>query len=357
MNAKDQYNKAVKDHCLWVWDKVLSTRVNDPREARFVLIMQRLAFDDLSGHLQKRGGFDCLVLPSEYEPARKARTSIGWEDPRTEPGELLFGEFHTAEVLEDLKANTLGSEGFAGQHQQNPVDAEGGGFKDSWWCYWEWEIEAEGLARLHKPDGSTYLVRIGNCRQFATVDVAVGLKLRNDWTCYHVWAVTPEHDLLLLDEVRERLEEPESIKRAKGVKATWPRLQYFGVEDNGVGRPLGQTMTAEGLAVKPIWVHVDKLVASTTARVRAESRRIYLPSGAVWLPAWKEELHQFPAGDHDDRVTTLSLAAEDVYPGTGQIVGAVTKKPEPFRVGVAKPMKPPKVGILANGHQDRRNRR
>ena len=357
LNARDRYSRNVKELCINIFDKVLSTRVNDPRQARFVVIMQRLAYDDLAGHLLEVGGYEHLCLPSEFDPKRKAFTSIGWEDPRTEPGELLFPEFHTAEVLRGLREDTLGSDDYEGQHQQNPVPTEGGGFKDGWWQYWEWQDERAALIRLHGKDGWTELIRLDQCRMFATVDPAVGLKEKNDPTDYGIWAVTPASKMLLLiDDINERMEEPESIQRALGLKLAWPRLQQFVVEDNGVGRPLAQNLRNEGLAVKSISMSVDKLVASTTARVRSESGRVFLPSGAQWLPVWKTELHLFPNGNHDDRVTGISLAAEEVFPGEASIVGSRIVPVQAVMPGIMRGQAPSR-GLLGKPPSIDRNRR
>jgi hypothetical protein len=54
-----------------------------------VVVMQRCHQQDLGGHLLEQGGWEHLCLPAEYEGPGRA-TSIGWSDPRTEQGELLW---------------------------------------------------------------------------------------------------------------------------------------------------------------------------------------------------------------------------------------------------------------------------
>ena len=49
------------------FDVVMSTRVNDPRTAAKVVVMQRCHQQDLSGHLLEQGGWEHLCLPAEYE--------------------------------------------------------------------------------------------------------------------------------------------------------------------------------------------------------------------------------------------------------------------------------------------------
>ena len=60
---------------------------------------------------------------------------MGWKDPRTEPGALMFPErFPRTVIAGELRR--LGSYGFAGQHQQRVAPAAGGILKRQWWKYW-----------------------------------------------------------------------------------------------------------------------------------------------------------------------------------------------------------------------------
>lgn len=114
--------------------EVVPTRVVDPDTSAFVVIMQRVHERDVSGLiLAKELGYEHLCLPMEYEPDRKCKTSIGFEDPRTEPGQLLWPERFSREYLEtDLKPSLSaigGTYAVAGQLQQRPVPRGGGMFQ------------------------------------------------------------------------------------------------------------------------------------------------------------------------------------------------------------------------------------
>jgi hypothetical protein len=100
------------------WDVAMSTRVNDPKTSAMIIVMQRCHQRDLSGHLLEKGNFEHLCLPAEYEGPTRA-TSIGFSDPRTEQGELLWPERFGPQEIAELKIN-LGSYAAAGQLQQRP---------------------------------------------------------------------------------------------------------------------------------------------------------------------------------------------------------------------------------------------
>lgn len=131
LNAKEQDSAAARKEAITWWDRTMSSRLNDMRSGTRVIIMQRLHVEDLSGHVLERGGYDHLCLPSEFDPERRKTTSIGWTDPRTEPGELLFPELFPQEVL-DTARTELGELDFAGQHQQTPFPVGGAMFKREW---------------------------------------------------------------------------------------------------------------------------------------------------------------------------------------------------------------------------------
>jgi hypothetical protein len=116
------------------FDTVFITRRNNPQTSAMVLILQRSHTDDLAGHVLEMGGWECLSLPTEYE-GDKRKTVIGWSDPRTTEGELLWpSRFGAAEIAEAKK--TLGSFAFSAQHQQRPVPAGGGIWKKAWFRFY-----------------------------------------------------------------------------------------------------------------------------------------------------------------------------------------------------------------------------
>lgn len=121
------------------WTTAMPTRANDLSLSAWIIIQQRLAEDDLTGHILDREGDDGwvhLCLPGRYEPERSFHTVIGWKDPRTEPGQLLWPERFSEEELKRLERR-MGPYVFAGQIQQRPEPKGGGIIKRDWWKLWE----------------------------------------------------------------------------------------------------------------------------------------------------------------------------------------------------------------------------
>src|SRR5271163_4307839 len=134
-NVQEAESDSVRKATLDWFDVVMSTRVNDPRSAAKVVVMQRCHQQDLSGHLLEQGGWEHLCLPAEYEDPPRV-ISIRFPDPRTQAGELLWLERFGRKEIADLKVS-LGSYAAAGQLQQRPSPVEGGLIKRHWFRFWQ----------------------------------------------------------------------------------------------------------------------------------------------------------------------------------------------------------------------------
>jgi predicted phage terminase large subunit-like protein len=150
-----------------------------------------------------------------------------------------------------------------------------------------------------------------HCRVFLTVDLAFSLKKEADYTVVAAWAVSPGHDLILLDLHRERLEGPDIQKAITRMYRKW-NAQYVGIEDVSAQALVVQACRKAGLTVRSLKADKDKLSRAIPATVRMEAGQIFLPDGAEWLGAFEHELLSFPHGAHDDQVDVLSYAAVEV---------------------------------------------
>jgi hypothetical protein len=137
---------------LWL-SETLPSRLNDPDRSAIVVIHHRIHSGDMAGEILSRDlGYEHLMLPMEFEVSRRCKTSIGFKDPRTKEGELLFPERFPKAVVERDK-HAMGSYATAGQFQQRPAPRGGGLIKRDWFeivgaapadCYWvrHWDLAA-----------------------------------------------------------------------------------------------------------------------------------------------------------------------------------------------------------------------
>ena len=129
-NIKEGESDTKREGVLVWWDEVMSTRLNDPQTGAKVIMMQRVHERDLSGHVLEQGGYEHLMIRSEYVPTTHVSVT-GFKDPRTKPDELLWPKRFTREVIDKLKIQ-LGEYAYSGQHQQEPTARKGGLFERGW---------------------------------------------------------------------------------------------------------------------------------------------------------------------------------------------------------------------------------
>jgi predicted phage terminase large subunit-like protein len=130
-NVKEGESDKKREEVLTWWDEAMSTRLNNPKTGRKVIIQQRVHENDLAGHVLEAGGYDHLDLPARFERDRRCVTSIGWSDPRQDEGEPLWAERFGEAELSRLEKD-LGPYGAAAQLQQRPSPREGGMIKRAW---------------------------------------------------------------------------------------------------------------------------------------------------------------------------------------------------------------------------------
>lgn len=101
-------------------------RLNSLVDSVIVVVMQRVHEEDVSS-IALEMGYDHLCIPMRWEEDLRKTTAIGWTDPRSEDGELMWPERFPKKELDQLEAN-MGPYATAAQNQQRPAPRKGGMF-------------------------------------------------------------------------------------------------------------------------------------------------------------------------------------------------------------------------------------
>lgn len=274
-------------------------RVNDPKTGRRVVICQRIHAVDLSSELLKKGGWEHLNLPEEFDPDKACKTSLPFVDWRIEPGELLrphrFGDAQITEAK-----TQLGTRGYLAQHQQAPMGDEGSFFQRKWFDRYL-KVRPAGQRWIRYWDVAVTEAGEGN----TDPDYAVGGLL----------AKTKKGELIIADIRRMRggqYELDQLIQRT--AKADGRGIRIY-IETVGQGKYITDHIRNQVLPGWPVHAHkVTKALGNKAMRAAplqavAEAGNVVLVEGA-WNNAFLDEVETFTGDDkgggHDDQVDMMS---------------------------------------------------
>lgn len=295
LDAEKSASELELNNVNWTYDNVIFNRLNDMKTGVRIVIMQRLAENDLVGHLleNKSVKWEQLILPAYYDGTR-FESSIGFKEPRTEIGELLWPEKFGQAELDALKG-TLGEAGFAGQYLQRPSPACGFIFKEEWFTNRE--------------------VRTDLVATFISVDTSYGNDNSSDYSAFVIGSLTADYKLYIREVYRERLAFPQLVDELERLGKKYKRdLNSIIVESKASGLSLIQTIEQSANSEIRDILHsftptTNKTQRGSSASVWCENGSVLLPSPSIensWLFDFESELFQFPNSKHDDMTDAFS---------------------------------------------------
>ena len=275
-----------------------TSRLVNPERSAIVVIMQRVHEGDVSGEIisHPEWGYTHLRLPMRFEVDHRCETDIGFVDPRSAEGELLFPERFPIEVV-DRDELTLGPYATAAQHQQRPVPRTGAMFKTERleivdtlpeqpthvWRGWDKAGTDGGEGARSAGVLIGYLPR---AKKFAVLDSVTGR-----------WSAGRREDTILqtanLDGKKVRIvhEQEPGSGGLESAQATTANLAGYRVTTE---RPVG-----------------NKEARADPFAVQVESRNV-LVLKRPWTRDFVEELRMFPRGKLKDQVDAGAMAFNHV---------------------------------------------
>lgn len=310
-NVAEGESDAVRNSTVNWFRESISDRLNNMETGVIVIIMQRVHGEDVSGTILDLGMDYChLCVPMEFDPGRKCSTVIGWEDPRTELGELAWPERFPPHVVANIKIEK-GPYAYSGQYQQSPSPRGGGIIKREWWQLWD------------SPDGRFPPLSL----ILASADTAYTEKEENDPTGFTIWGVWSDNGqpkLMLLNCWEKRLQlHGEDVPRLPGednhqyekrAMRQWGLCEWIAhscrkfkadvvlIENKASGISVAQELRRL-YADEPWTVHTSNPEGDKVARAYAVQS--IFSQGLVYAPerAWAElaiiRCEQFPKGKRD----------------------------------------------------------
>lgn len=343
------------------YSAVLSTRLNNPESDRILIVAQRTNMIDLSGYtLEKDSDFIHLMLPLEFEKARKCKTIVlpssapkVWEDPRKEEKEPLCNIRFNKKAIDNLKKGLGSSYLIAGQLQQRPSPEEGGMFKKSWFQWWKKEKPPEVFQIIQSWDTGfkkedkrkpNQKISYSACTTWGVFDDEFGIA-----------------NIILLNLWRDRVEFPELRAMAKKLAEDYRYTGSMQIKEDGrhvpdmilieskaTGDPLNQELRRAGIQTTMFdpTPYGDKIRRASLITHIVQAGRVWVPARGPYyqqLTSFSEIFVEccanFPNDDESkDVVDTLSQVLHKLLKGS--IIRHPTdpkfsnKKPEIVHYGV-----------------------
>ena len=284
------------------WGRTMFSRANNPKRDAYVIVMQRVNFNDVTGDLlENQPDYEHLCLPMEYEVdhPHPSRTSLNFVDPRTEEGELLCPErFGTEEVAAAKKS--LGSYAYAGQYQQRPAPAEGLIFHYDWF-----QMYSKTPKKFDHITGSWDLAFTGSDEYSSRSKAALAAVADPAHVVGQVWGFVGSK-AYLLNEYRGKWGITNSIIQIKRMKQDYPSMGRILIEEKANGSAVLELLHDEIPGLHAVNPKDGKIQRAWAVLPYVEAGDVYLPDYYSWTEDWLEEVCVFPNRKDKDRVDAMT---------------------------------------------------
>ena len=317
------------------WEGTMPTRLNNQETGAYIIIQQRTFENDLTGHILEHEAEDWvhLMIPMRYEPDRSFFTSIGWKDPRTEPGELMWPERFSESTTKRLEKR-LGPYRTAGQLQQRPEPAGGGIIKREWWQPYDATVfppmdfilglldTAYTEETMNDPSGMLIL------GVFSEMTASVNRMFDKEGKEIYLGRTVNEHPpkIMTMYAWDEHLEFHALINRVAKTCKDY-KVDLLLIENKSSGISVAQEMRRL-YANEKFGVQLfdpksqDKIARLYSIQHLFAEEIIYAPN-RIWSERVITQVGQFPKGKHDEYVDLVSMGLRHLRDN-----GLISRAPE-----------------------------
>lgn len=287
----------------------------------YVLIMQRLHENDLAGFAEEEntegGGepYDFLRLPMRYEAEQHCTTSIGFEDPRKEEGELLWPAYKNEKEVAQQEKDMGGRDSavVAAQLQQRPAPAKGVIFQKSWFQHY-----------VELPTNFDFIVDSWDC--------AFKDKEGSDFVAGQRWGVKGSNFYLFPFRVKQQLSFVATCKAVVEFKTkvdvrgrAYPKAHATLIEDKANGPAVMNALKKIMPAMIAINPEGGKVARANACTPLYEAGNVWHPDKSIapWIDDHEASLLKFPKGKKDDDVDAETQALNYLHTKSSKFAAAM----------------------------------
>lgn len=254
--------------------------------ASIIILATRWHEDDLIGHLIK-------TQPDRWTEVKLPALAEENDPLERTVGAALCSPRYDVEKLLEIKSS-VGSLVWNSLYQQRPSALEGNIFKRSWFKYYD------DLPRHY--DG-----------KIQSWDLSFKDSTGSDYVVGQVWQKSGP-DFYLIDQIRERMNFPDTVSAIRTMSATYPHCDAILIEDKANGPAVIDTLRNEISGLIPVEPDGSKLARAAAISALFEAGNVYVPNPkrVGWSLDYVEELCSFPNCRNDDQVDATSQALRKI---------------------------------------------
>ena len=298
LSASDSLSKVRREHINRVFDTTITTRTVGLDVTVFVIIMQRLHENDLTGHILAKEGYE-----QEWEFIKVPAIAESEDD--VSPKELyknfkdglFWKEYIRRERLEQLQ-RSMGV-AYYGQYLQVPIPNKGIIIHNEWILYEQREEIQKATAGL----AVHFIIDLSLGKGDPTGCIAYYFTKNGVFYVIDAW-----WEKLSLDKVLEKLQvytAPREKEEAPLMRIDGRSIVY--IECDNVGQSFMQFMDARKDTIKFRYEPIDipanrdsKEQRLTSASIAFSSSKVYFLKNTVWQAEMVHQLTGFPNTKHDE---------------------------------------------------------
>lgn len=266
------------------FDSVAISRLNDKKNGKIIIVMQRLHVEDLAGYLIAKDSTKWNILSI---PAIETNDRAYYFNDKLmkfrKNGDILH---HSRDTMEDMNniIHQMGSSVFAAQYQQNPIFSNGI-IDKNWFDFYHESIKFDDI--------------------YYSIDTAVKQGEKSDYTVILKIGMR-EKMFYVMDIFRRKIDYIELKKKIIN-EALQNTNACFIIEDKNIGSSLIQDLK-RNVNNKIICINPtkDKLTRLINVIGIIESKRVLLQQNAKWVNEFLIEATSFPNCVHDDQIDALT---------------------------------------------------
>lgn len=226
----------------------------------------------------------------KYEAHNDDFTALLWPEKRSKEELIRIRSDYAAQGLADV---------YAQEYRNRPIDESNAFFK--------------------KPDFKAMQDDdYGSSKEwYITVDLAISLKERADYSVFMRGGVDVDRVLCIQDTIRERMDGQEIVETMLELQKAYDPI-CFGVEDGQISKSIMPFLN-ERMVQTGIFINMILLKPSTDKTTRARSIQARMRAGGVrfdkradWYQTLEDECLRFPRDKHDDQVDALAYLGQMV---------------------------------------------